>query len=58
MAFVPGSTGMNLYSRFLLILGVAIAQMAYGAIYNQVSQLPTDVYDYIVVGGMFPILYN
>ena len=48
---------MNLYSRFLLILGVAIGR-TYGAIYDQVSQLPTDVYDYIVVGGMFHILYN
>ena len=48
---------MNLYSRSLLLLAVAIAQ-TYGEIYDQVSQLPTDVYDYIVVGGSFPILYN
>ena len=48
---------MNLYWRSLLLLGVAIAQ-TYGAIYDQVSQLPTDVYDYIVVGGTFHILYN
>ena len=44
---------MNLYSKSLLLLGVAIAQ-TYGVIYDQVSQLPTDVYDYIIVGGMFP----
>ena len=48
---------MNLYSRSLLLLGVVIAQ-TYGAIYNQVSQLPTDIYDYIIVGGSFPTLYN
>ena len=46
---------MNLYSRSLLLLGVTIAQ-TYAAIYNQVSQLPTDVYDYIVVGGTFPTI--
>ena len=45
---------MNLYSRSLL-LGVTIAQ-TYAAIYNQVSQLSTDVYDYIVVGGTFPTI--
>ena len=45
---------MILCSRTLLLLGVAIAQ-AYGVIYDQLSQLPTDVYDYIVVGGTFPI---
>ena len=55
--FVPGATTMNPYSRSLLLLGVAIAQ-AYGAIYDQVSQLPTDVYDYIVVGGTFPAPYD
>ena len=27
-------------------------------IYEQASQLPTDVYDYIVVGGSFPMPYN
>ena len=43
---------MKLYSRSLLLLGVVIAQ-TYGAIYDQVSQLPTDVYDYIVIGGAF-----
>ena len=48
---------MNPYSRSLLILGVAIAQ-TYGAIYDQVSQLPTDVYDYIIVGGSFAISYD
>ena len=53
--FVLGATTMS--SRSLLLLGISIAQ-SYGAIYDQVSQLPTDVYDYIVVGGSFPILYN
>ena len=46
---------MNLYSRSLLLLAVAIVQ-TYGEIYGQVSQLPTDVYDYIVVGGSFPTI--
>ena len=41
---------MNLYTKSLLLLAVAIVQ-SYGAIYDQVSQLPTDTYDYIVVGG-------
>ena len=53
--FVPGDTTMNLYSGSLLLLAVAIVQ-AYGAIHDQVSQLPTDVYDYIVVGGTFPTI--
>ena len=53
MASAPGAAAMNLYSKSLLLLGVAIAQ-TYGVIYDQVSQLPTDVYDYIIVGGMFP----
>ena len=48
---------MNLYSRSLLLLAIAIAQ-TYGEIYDQVSQLPTDVYDYIIVGGSFPISYH
>ena len=48
---------MNLYSRSLLLLGVAIAQ-TYGVIYDRVSQLPTDIYDYIIVGGSFPTPYN
>ena len=41
---------MNLYTKSLLLLAVAIVQ-SYGAIYDQVSQLPMDTYDYIVVGG-------
>ena len=49
---MPGAAAMNPYSKPLLLLGVAIAQ-TYGAIYEQVSQLPTDVYDYIIVGGAF-----
>ena len=48
---------MNLYSRSLLLLAVAIAQ-TYGEIYDQVSQLPTDVYDYIIGGGLLPISYD
>ena len=43
---------MKLYSGSLLLFGVVIAQ-TYGAIYDQVSQLPVDVYDYIVIGGAF-----
>ena len=57
MEFVPGAAAMNLYSRSLLLLGAAIVQ-TYGAIYDQVSQLPTDVYDYIIVGGTFPHTTN
>ena len=41
---------MNLHARSLLLLAVAIAQ-AYGAIYENVSQLPTYAFDYIIVGG-------
>ena len=41
---------MNLYMRSMLLLAVAIVQ-SYGAIYDQVSQLPMDTYDHIVVGG-------
>ena len=44
---------MNLYTRSLLLLAVAVAQ-AYGAIYDKVSQLPTHAYDYIIVGGALP----
>ena len=57
LAFVPGATTVNLYLRSLFLLGVVIAQ-TYGAIYDQVSQLPTDVYDYIIVGGKFPHTTN
>jgi len=42
---------MNLYTKSLLFL-VVTAAGSYGAIYDQVSQLPTYTYDYIVVGGM------
>ena len=41
---------MNLYARSLLLLAVAIVQ-THGAIYDDVSQLPTHAYDYIIVGG-------
>lgn len=44
---------MNLHTRSLLLLAVAVAQ-TYGAIYDQVSQLPTYAYDYVIVGGTSP----
>ena len=47
---------MKLYTTSLLLLPVVVTQ-TYGAIYDQVSQLPTHTYDYIVVGGTLPILY-
>jgi len=37
-------------TRSLLFLAVAVAQ-TFGAIYDQVSQLPTHTYDYVIVGG-------
>lgn len=43
---------MNLLTKSLILLGLAIAQ-THGAIYEQVSQLPTYTYDYIIVGGTF-----
>ena len=45
-----GTAVMNLRSSSLLLLAVAIVQTC-GAIYDQVSQLPTHDYDYIIVGG-------
>ena len=42
---------MNLYRKPLLFLAVVVAQ-TYAAIYDDVSQLPTYAYDYIIVGGM------
>jgi len=42
---------MNLCTRSLLFLAVTVAG-SYGAIYDQVSQLPTHAYDYIIVGGV------
>ena len=42
---------MNLYTKSLLFLAVTVAS-SYGAIYDQVSQLPTYTYDYIIVGGV------
>ena len=44
---------MNLYMRSLLILATAVVQ-TYGAIYGDVSQLPTHAYDYIIIGGTSP----
>jgi len=41
---------MNLYTKSLL-LAVTIAG-SYAAIYDQVSQLPTYTYDFIIVGGV------
>ena len=46
---------MNLHTRSLLLLAVAVAQ-TYGAIYDRVSQLPTYTYDYIIIGGTLPTL--
>ena len=39
-----------MYTKSLLLLAVAVAQ-THGAIYNDVSQLPTHTYDYVIVGG-------
>jgi len=41
---------MSLHTKSLVLLAVAVAR-AYGAIYNQVSQLPATTYDYVIVGG-------
>jgi len=41
---------MSLHTKSLVLLAVAVAR-AYGAIYTQVSQLPTNTYDYVIVGG-------
>ena len=41
---------MVLNTKFLLLLAVAVVQ-TYGAIYDDVSQLPTHAYDYVIVGG-------
>lgn len=46
---------MNLYTRSLLLLAVAVAQ-THAAIYDRVSQLPTSTYDYIIIGGKSPRL--
>ena len=48
---------MNLYTRSLLLLAVTIAQ-TYGSIYEDVSQLPSHTYDYIIVGGASPTSYH
>ena len=48
--FGLGATAMTLYTRSLLLLALAVAQ-TYGAIYDEVSQLPTYSYDYIIIGG-------
>ena len=42
-----------LYMRSLLFLATAVVQ-TYGAIYEDVSQLPTYAYDYIIIGGTSP----
>jgi len=49
-------TTTNLSVGSLLLLAVVIEQ-TYGAIYDQVSQLPTHTYDYIVIGGTLPMPY-
>jgi len=48
---------MMLCTRSLLLLSVVVARTS-GAIYDQVSQLPTHTYDYIVVGGTLPMPYS
>ena len=48
---------MNLPIISLILLALAIAQ-THGAIYEQVSQLPTYTYDYIIVGGTFYLKWN
>ena len=47
---VRKATTMKLCTSSLLLLHFVVTQ-TYGAIYDQVSQLPTYGYDYIVVGG-------
>ena len=47
---------MKLCTRSLLLLPVVVTRTS-GAIYDQVSQLPTYAYDYIVVGGTLPVSY-
>ena len=42
---------MNLYMRSLSLLAVAVLQ-THGSIHEDVSQLPTHTFDYIIVGGM------
>ena len=48
---------MNLPTISLILLALAITQ-THGAIYQQVSQLPTYTYDYIIVGGTFYLKCN
>ena len=48
---------MNLCRSTLLVFAVAIAQ-THAAIYDDISQLPTHAYDYIIVGGMLPASYH
>ena len=48
---------MKLRAKSLLLLPVVVATQTYSAIYDQISQLPTYDYDYIVVGGMLAIPY-
>ena len=47
---------MKLCTRSLLLLPVVVTRTS-GAIYDQVSQLPTYTYDYIVVGGTLSMPY-
>ena len=47
---------MNRYTGSLLLLAIAVTQ-TYGVVYDQVSQLPTYTYDYIVIGGTLPAPY-
>ena len=48
---------MNPYTGSLLLLAVAVTVTeTYGAIYDQVFQLPEYTWDYIVIGGMLVTL--
>jgi len=48
---------MKLSARSLLLLLVVVEQ-TYGAIYDQISQLPTFTYDYIIVGGTLSMCHT
>ena len=54
LAYGLGITAMNLRTKSLLLLAVAVTR-TYGMIYDDVSQLPTYDYDYLIVGGTSPL---
>jgi len=47
---------MNPYTGSLLLLAVVVTR-TYGAIYDQVFQLPAYTYDYVVIGGTLSTPY-